>query len=76
MPPDRSVEPADVSDHRRLGLAAGLPGGWPDQLGLDGLEERLNHSVIVAVVPHNAKRAAEQVSLEVCPQSIVFMQKP
>ena len=49
VPPDRIVEPVDVSSHRVLGLAAGLPGDRPDQLGLDGLEERLDHSVVVAV---------------------------
>ena len=46
---DRIVEPVDVSGHRVLGLAAGLPGDRPDQFGLDGLEERLDHSVVVAV---------------------------
>ena len=39
---DRIVEPVDVSGHRVLGLAAGLPGDRPDQFGLDGLEERLD----------------------------------
>ena len=42
---DRIVEPVDVSGHRVLGLAAGLPGDRPDQFGLDGLEERLDGSV-------------------------------
>ena len=46
---DRIVEPVDVSGHRVLGLAAGLPGDLPDQFGLDSLEERLDHSVVVAV---------------------------
>ena len=47
VPSDRIVEPIDVSGHRVLGLAAGLPDDRPDQFGLDGLEERLDHGVIL-----------------------------
>ena len=63
VPPDRIVEPVDVSSHRVLGLAAGLPGDRPDQLGLDGLEERLDHSVVVAVCPFHSSRFSKSCFL-------------
>ena len=49
MPPDGVIEPVDVSGDGVLGLLAGLPCDLPDQLRLDGLEERFHHRVIVAV---------------------------
>lgn len=49
MPPDGVIEPVDVSGDGVFGLLAGLPCDWPDQLRLDGLEERFHHRVVVAV---------------------------
>lgn len=40
MPPDGVIEPVDVSGDGVFCLVAGLPRDWPDQLGLDGFEER------------------------------------
>jgi hypothetical protein len=39
MPPDRVIEPVDVSGDGVFGLLAGLPSDRPDQFRLDGLEE-------------------------------------
>ena len=49
MPPDGVIEPVDVSGDGVFGLLAGLPCNRPDQLRLDGLEERFHHRVVVAV---------------------------
>ena len=49
MPSDGVIEPVDVSGDGVFGLLAGLPCDRPDQFGLDGLEERFDHRVIVAV---------------------------
>lgn len=49
MPPDGVMEPVDVSGDGVSGPLAGLPGDRPDQLRLDGLEERLDHSIVLAV---------------------------
>lgn len=49
MPPDGVMEPVDVSGDGVFGLLAGLPGDRLDQLRLDGLEERLDHCIVVAV---------------------------
>ena len=49
MPPDGVIEPVDVSGDGVFGLLAGLPCDRPDQLRLDGLEERFHHRVVVAV---------------------------
>ena len=49
MPPDRVIEPVDVSGDGVFGLLAGLPGDRPDQFRLDGFEERLDHRVVIAV---------------------------
>ena len=48
MAPDGVMEPVDVSGDGVFGLLAGLPGDWPDQLRLDGFEERLDHRVVAA----------------------------
>lgn len=55
MPPDGVTEPVVVSGDGVFGLLAGLPGDRPDQLRLDGLEERLGHCIVVAV-PATAHR--------------------
>ena len=49
MSPNGVTEPVDVSGDGVFGLLAGLPCDWPDQLRLDGLEERLDHRVIKAI---------------------------
>jgi hypothetical protein len=49
MSPDRVIEPADVSGDGVFSLLAGLPRNRPNELRLDGLEERFDHRVVVAV---------------------------
>ena len=49
MAPDGVIEPVDVSGDSVFGLSACLPRDRPDQLRLDGLEERLDHRVVIAV---------------------------
>ena len=49
MAPDRIVEPVDVSANGPVCLLAGVEDGSPDELGFQGLEERLHHSVVVAI---------------------------
>lgn len=49
MPPDGIIEPVDVSGDGVFSLPAGLPCNRPDELRLDGLKERLDHRVIVAI---------------------------
>jgi hypothetical protein len=48
MTPDRVVEAVDVTTDRRLGLGSGLEHRAPDQFGLQGFEEGLDHRVVVA----------------------------
>ena len=43
------IEPVDVSGDGIFGLLAGLPSDQPDQFRLDGLKERLDHRVVIAV---------------------------
>jgi hypothetical protein len=43
------VEPADVFDDRELELGAGAPDAIADQLGLEGVDERFGHRVVVGV---------------------------
>lgn len=49
MSPDGVIEPIDVSGDGFFGLSARLPCDRPDKLRFDGLEERLDHRVVVAV---------------------------
>lgn len=63
MPPDRVIEPVNVSGDGVFGLLAGLPRDRPDQLRLDGLEERFHHRVVVAV-PTPAHRDQDTPSAE------------
>ncbi len=49
MPPTRVIEPIDVLEYRPFRLASGFPSAAPDQLGLDGFEERLDHGIVVTV---------------------------
>jgi hypothetical protein len=45
MPAARVIEAVDVLKDAGFGLATGFPCPAPDQLGLDGLEERLDNGV-------------------------------
>jgi len=47
--PDGFVEPVAIAGNGTLGFVAGLEDGPPDKLGFQGLEERLDHGVVVAV---------------------------
>ena len=45
MPVARVIEAVDVLKDAGFGLATGFPCPAPEQLGLDGLEERLDNGV-------------------------------
>lgn len=47
--PDRVVEAVDIAGNGLRGLVTGIEDGAPDHLGFDRLEERLDHSVVVAI---------------------------
>src|SRR5579864_5326319 len=49
MAPDGIVEPVDVAANGLVGLLAGVEDSPPDELGFQGLEERLHHGVVVAI---------------------------
>src|SRR3954470_5042842 len=49
MAPDGIVEPVDVAANGPVGLLAGVEDSPPDELGFQGLEERLHHGVVVAI---------------------------
>src|SRR3954465_11450343 len=49
MTPDGIIEAIDVTGDGLLGLGAGLEGGAPDEFGLQRLEERLDHRVVVTI---------------------------
>src|SRR3954449_5564395 len=49
MAPDGIVEPVDVAANGLVGFVAGVEDGPPDELGFQGLKERLHHSVVVAI---------------------------
>ncbi len=49
MPSARIVEPFDVLSNCLASLAACRECGPPDEFGLDGLEDRLDHGVVIAV---------------------------
>ena len=51
MAPDGIVEPVDVTANGLVGFLAGVEDGPPDELGFQGLEERLHHGVVVAISP-------------------------
>src|SRR5258707_5402397 len=46
---DGIVEPVDVAANGLVGLLASVEDGPPDDLGFQGLEERLYHGVVVAI---------------------------
>ena len=45
----RIVEPIDILEDRALGLTARVPTITPDQLSLDGLEERFYHGIVITI---------------------------
>ena len=49
MAPDGIVEPVDVAGDGLVGFPAGVEDRPPDKLGFEGLEERFDHRVVVAV---------------------------
>src|SRR4051794_20937612 len=49
MAPDGIVEPVDVAANNPVGLLAGAEDSPPDDLGFQGLKERLHHGVVVAI---------------------------
>ena len=49
MAPDGIVEPVDVATNSLVGSLAGVEDGPPDELGFQGLEERLHHGVVIAI---------------------------
>jgi putative tryptophan/tyrosine transport system substrate-binding protein len=49
MAPDGIVEPVDVAANGLVGFLASVKDGPPDELGFQGLEERLHHGVVVAI---------------------------
>ena len=49
MPPPWIIEAVDILEDRTFCLAACVPTIAPDQLCLDGFEERLNHRIVVTI---------------------------
>ena len=49
MAPDGVVEAVDIAGNGLRGFVAGVEDCSPDELGFDGLEERLDHGIIVAI---------------------------
>ena len=49
MAPEGIVEPVNVAGDSLISFPAGVEGGPPDKLGFEGLEERFDHRVVVAV---------------------------
>ena len=45
----RVIEPIDILEDRALGLTSCVPSITPDQLSLDGFEERLDHRIIITI---------------------------
>tara|TARA_B110000977_G_scaffold129919_1_gene165732 strand:- start:85 stop:282 length:198 start_codon:yes stop_codon:yes gene_type:complete len=45
----RIVEPIDILEDRAFSLTACVPTIAPDQLSLDGFEERFNHRIVIAI---------------------------
>ena len=64
MPSARVIEAVDVLKDASFGLAAGFPGPAPNQLGLDGFEERLDNGVVITIA-----LAAHGWLQAVCPSS-------
>ena len=52
------MEPVDILEYRPLGLASGFQAVPPDQLCLDGFEERFHYGIVVAISFYAASKAA------------------
>jgi hypothetical protein len=63
------VEPADPLDDRELELGAGLPDAVGDELGLEGINERLGEGVVVGVADRS-DRAEHAMVVEYLPEGI------
>src|SRR3954464_955413 len=63
MAPEGIVEPADIAANSLVGLLAGVEDGPPDELGFQGLEERLDHGVVIAI-PLAGHREQDAVLVE------------
>src|ERR671920_1658721 len=63
MAPDGIVKPVDVAANSLVCLLAGVEEGPPDELGFQGLEERLHHGVVIAI-PLAGHRDQDAVLLE------------
>src|SRR6187200_3164109 len=63
MAPEGIVEPIDVAANGQVGFVAGVEDSPPDELGFEGLEERLDHGVVVAI-PLAGHRDPDAVLLE------------
>lgn len=49
MTPPWIIEPIDILEYRSFGLPSGFPSVPPDQLCLEGIEKRLNHSIVITI---------------------------
>ena len=49
MPAPWIIKSVDILEYRAFCLTACVPFVAPDQLSLDGFEERFNHGIVVAV---------------------------
>src|SRR3954453_357367 len=63
MAPEGIVEPVDIAANGPVRLLAGVEDGPPDELGFQGLEERLDHGVVIAI-PLAGHRDQDAVLLE------------
>src|SRR6476469_82980 len=63
MAPEGIVEPIDVAANGLVGFMAGVEDSPPDELGFEGLEERLDHGVVVAI-PLAGDRKQDAVLVE------------
>ncbi len=49
MPSDGIIESVDIASNGLCSLVSGLEACFLYELGLDGLEECLNHSIVIAI---------------------------
>src|SRR3954452_2819179 len=63
MAPDGMVEPVDVAANGLVRLLAGVEDSPPDELGFQGLEERLHHGIVIAI-PFAGHRDQDAVLVE------------
>ena len=66
MAPDGIVKSIDVAADSSVCLLAGVEDGPPDELGFQGLEERLYHGVVIAI-PLAGHRDQDAMLLELGP---------